>query len=83
MKSKNNKFSTGEQTTARAICNETILLSWDKETSQFFLLTSETPSEVFTAGFLELWITWLSEIVKYSSYSLQLMCTNERRKTSY
>ena len=29
-----------------------------------FLLTSETPDEVFAAEFLELWITWFSEIVK-------------------
>ena len=32
MKSKNNKFSIGEQTTARSL-----FLSCDKETSQFFL----------------------------------------------
>ena len=45
MKIKNNKFSIGEQTTARATFNETIILSWEKETSQFFFATSETPDQ--------------------------------------
>ena len=80
MKIENNKFAIGEQTAERPICNETILLFWNKETS-FFLLTWKSPDEVFIAGFLELSITWFSEIVKWN-YASQLTYKN-RRKTSY
>ena len=35
-----------------------------KQHSCLFLFTSETPYEVFTAGLLELSVTWFSEIEK-------------------
>ena len=38
--------------------------SFEIKKHHFFLLTSETPEEVFTAGFLELSTTWFSEKVK-------------------
>ena len=70
MKIKNNKFSIGEHTTARAICNETILFFWDKETSLFFAYVRNS-RRGFTAGFLELSTTWFSEKVKWND-ALQL-----------
>ena len=45
--------------------------SFEIKKHHFFLLTSETPEEVFTAGFLELSTTWFSEKVKWND-ALQL-----------